>query len=320
MTLRATFTAAFPEARRISNFLERDFSDAGVVVSLDELSDNVWSVDAYFESGEADSLAARLRDRLGSDGFCAPLKVEALPEADWVAAGLTALAPVTVGRFVVHGRHDRGSVPRGRIAIEIDAGQAFGTGHHATTAGCLMAIDALTRSRRCRNALDFGAGSGVLAIAIARLLRRPVLAADVDPVATRIAAANAMLNHIGPLVRAVTTRHLSHPAIRSAAPFDLVVANILAEPLQRLAPRLAPLLAKGGTLVLSGLLPQQRERVVGAYGAQGVRLRAAYVRDGWAVLILSRSWLRPKARRQPAASVRRRTERDQAGPNRRRRA
>jgi len=288
MTLKATFTTAFPEARRISNFLERDFSDAGVIVSLDERPDGVWSVDAYFGSGESEAVAAKLRDRLGSDGFCAPLKVEVLPERDWVAAGLEALAPVKAGRFIVHGRHDRGAIPRGRIGIEIDAGQAFGTGHHATTAGCLLTIDALLRTRRFRNALDLGAGSGVLAIAIAKLSRRPVLAADIDPIAVHVAARNAELNHVGPLVRAVTTKNLSHASIRSVAPFDLIVANILAEPLQRIAPRLTPVLSQGGTLVLSGLLPQQRERVVFAYARHGLKLSSVRTVDGWVVLVLRR--------------------------------
>jgi ribosomal protein L11 methyltransferase len=284
VTVKATLTAAFPEARRIFYFLERDFSHAGVVVSLDERSDGDWSVDAYFESDETDGLAARLRDRLGSDGFCAPLKVEALPETNWVAAGLEALAPVTVGRFFIHGSHDRGRVPKGRVALEIDAGQAFGTGHHATTAGCLRVLDRLIRARRYRNPLDLGTGSGVLAIALARTLKVPLLASDIDPVAVEVARENAALNRVSHLMRVIAAPDVSHPFIRRVAPYDFVVANILAEPLRRLAPRLVPLVAKGGTLVLSGLLPKQRERVVSAYGAQGLRLVAMLEFQGWAVL------------------------------------
>jgi ribosomal protein L11 methyltransferase len=286
VTLKATFTAALPEARRISNFLERDYGGVGVAVSLDELPDGSWAVDAYFEEGSSDQIGAMLRDGLGADAFGAPLHVEALPETDWVVAGLEALKPVAAGRFVVHGSHDRVNVPAGRTSIEIDAGQAFGTGHHATTAGCLAVLDRLMRSRRFAKPLDLGAGSGVLAIAMAKVLRCPVLATDIDPVATRITAENAKLNHVADLVEAVTAAGVEHARIQSGAPYDLTVANILAEPLMRLASRLAPLIAAGGTLVLSGLLPHQRERVVAAYRLHGMRLERANLFDGWAVLVM----------------------------------
>jgi ribosomal protein L11 methyltransferase len=286
MTIRATLTAALPEARRISNFLERDYGGDGVVVSLDERAGGLWSVDAYFEEGSEEEIAGAIRDRLGSDAFAAPLTVEVLPETDWVRAGLATLKPIAVGRFLVHGRHDRGLARPGRVAIEIDAGLAFGTGHHATTAGCLAVLDRLTSARRFRRPLDLGTGSGVLAIALAKMLRRKVVASDIDPVAVEVAAENAARNGVSPWVETVTTAGVAHAAIRAAAPYDLVVANILAEPLCRLAPKLAPLIARGGTLVLSGLLPPQRERVVSAYGTQGLRLRTAIIFDGWSVLVL----------------------------------
>jgi ribosomal protein L11 methyltransferase len=304
VTIKATLLAAFPEARRISNFLERDLRDHGVVVSLDERADGVWSVDAYFELGEPDEIAACVRDRLGSDAFRAPLTVEVLPETDWVAAGLSALPPVAAGRFVVHGSHDRGKIPAGRMAIEIDAGRAFGTGHHATTAGCLTVLDGLLRARRYGNPLDLGAGSGVLAIAMAKVLRKPVLAGDIDPLAVRIAAENARANRVAHLVRPVLSDGLAHAEMRGRAPFDLVVANILAEPLMRLAPALSRMLAPGGDLVLSGLLAHQRERVVAAYAAQGVHLRAARRFENWAVLHLRRPAGREPVRRPRAPAGR----------------
>lgn len=288
MTLKATLVAALPEARRISNFLERDFGEAGVAVSLDERPGGLWSVEAYFETGEPEEITAALRNRLGADAFGAPLAVETLPDTDWVAAGLQALKPVAAGRFVVHGSHDRLQLPAGRVAIEVDAGQAFGTGHHATTAGCLITLDRVLRARRFGNPLDLGTGSGVLAIALAKVLRRPVLATDIDPVAVRVARENAALNRVAPLVRAVAAAGVRHPAIRACRPFDLVVANILAEPLVRMAPEISPLISPDGVLVLSGLLAHQRERVVAAYGAQGMRLKEARLVDGWAVLVLSR--------------------------------
>jgi ribosomal protein L11 methyltransferase len=137
--------------------------------------------------------------------------------------------------------------------------------------------------------LDLGTGSGVLAIALAKTLRRPVLATDIDPVAAGVAAGNAARNAVHTLVRAVVADGVSHPAIRRSAPYDLIVANILAKPLCRLAPRLTPLVAPGGAVVLSGILAHQRERVVAAYGAQGVRLQKAKIFDGWSVLVLRKS-------------------------------
>ena len=288
MTIRATLTAEFPEARRISNFLERDYGDEGVAVSLDERPDGLWTVEAYFEDGGEEAVAARIRDGLGSDAFAAPLSVNRLPETDWVHLGLEKLKPIAVGRFLIHGRHDRALAGRGRVSIEIDAGLAFGTGHHATTAGCLFVLDRLARTRRFSRPLDVGTGSGVLAIALAKLLHRRVVATDVDPVAVAVALENAARNRVGAWIKTLAANGVSHAAIRSGAPYDLVVANILAEPLRLLAPRLAPLMARSGVLVLSGLLPEQRERVARAYQAQGLRLRTARIFDGWAVLVMEK--------------------------------
>lgn len=305
MTLKATITAALPEARRISNFLERDWGEDGVVVSLDERPDDQWAVDAYFEAGEPDQIAAAIRNRLGSDAFGAPLAVEMLPETDWIAAGLQSLTPVYAGRFVVHGSHDRSKLRAGRVAIEIDAGQAFGTGHHGTTAGCLTVLDRLIRSRPYANPLDLGTGSGVLAIALAKILRRPVLATDIDPIAVRVAKENAALNGVAHQVHAAVADGLAHPVVRARAPFDLIVANILAQPLMRLAPALAHALAPGGDLVLSGLLRHQRERVVAAYAAQGIFLVRAQLFENWGVLHLRRPTRRRRIeRRAPSPPAR----------------
>jgi len=295
MTVKATFTAAFTEAQRISELLERDYGEAGVAVSLDERTGGEWAVDAYFEEGEAGEIAAMLRDRLGAEGFGAPLSVEVLPQTNWVEVGLQSLAPVTAGRFIVHGSHARSTLPAGRITIEIDAGEAFGTGHHATTAGCLAVLDRLMRARRFTNPLDLGTGAGVLAIALAKVLHRRVLATDIDPVAVRVANQNIAANDVGNLVRCIAAPGVRHQSIRLRAPYDLIVANILAEPLCRLAPELAPLLAKGGALVLSGLLPEQRERVVAAYRMQNLSLERAVVREGWSVLVFHR----PQRLRRP---------------------
>ena len=285
MTLKATFTAGRPEATRIAAFLERDYSDSGAAVCLLE-GEPDWSVEAYFDDAEPADLAAALRDRLGGDAFGAALSVERLGEEDWVARGLAELGPVAAGRFVVLGGHDLARAPKGRTIILVEAGQAFGTGHHATTSGCLVVLDRLTAGRRFANPLDLGTGSGVLAIALAKALRRPVLATDNDPVAVRVARQNARVNGVAPLVRAVRADGLRHLEVAARAPFDLIVANILAGPLIGMAPPLSGALARGGVLVLSGLLASQRARVASAYAARGLALRRAERFGEWMVLVL----------------------------------
>jgi ribosomal protein L11 methyltransferase len=279
--------AAFPEARRIAEFLERDFADDGVAVSLFEGPDT-WLIEAWFP--QTDPLEARelVLDSLGSDAFGAPVEAEEMEDVDWNAISLRGLHPVRAGRFLVHGSHDRHVAKPGRIAIEVDAAQAFGTGHHATTAGCLIALEEVLKRRRPVNALDMGTGSGLLAIAIAKATRRPVLGTDIDPVAVKIAAQNAALNHVAPLTRMITADGTRHQEIRWGAPYDLIVANILAGPLMRLAPDIARILAPGGQLILSGLLTGQRERVVAAYGLQGIVLQRAKPFEEWSVLTLFR--------------------------------
>jgi ribosomal protein L11 methyltransferase len=288
MTVKATVTVDLPDARRIFDRLERDCADIGPAISLWESGGGMWTVDAYFEDGSAEDVAAMLRERLAADGLGTKLSVEALPERDWLATSLDSVVPVAAGRFFLHGSHHRRRIPGGRLPIEIDAGQAFGTGHHATTAGCLIVLDRLMRTRRFVNPFDFGTGSGVLSIAMAKTLRRPVLASDIDPVAVRVARENVRLNGVSTLVTCIRAGGVAHPTIGRRAPFDLIVANILAEPLIRLAPRIAPLVARRGTLVLSGLLLHQRERVTAAYGGQGLPLREARAFDGWSVLVLGR--------------------------------
>ncbi|HEX9646992.1 MAG TPA: 50S ribosomal protein L11 methyltransferase, partial [Alphaproteobacteria bacterium] len=205
-----------------------------------------------------------------------------LPDVDWVSESLSRLDRVTAGRFTVRGSHL--APGRARIELVIDAGQAFGTGHHPTTAGCLEAITHLSRLRRFARPLDLGTGSGVLAMAMARLWRVAVLAVDVDPIAVRAARANARRNRLGPWIEAVVAGGLRAPAVRRRAPFDLVVANILAGPLARMAPDLARRLAPGGIAVLSGLLADQQAGVAAAYRAQGLRLVRRDLRQGWATL------------------------------------
>jgi ribosomal protein L11 methyltransferase len=209
--------------------------------------------------------------------------------ADWVQQSLAGLKPVAAGRFVVHGAHDRAGVAPNRIGVEIEAALAFGTGHHGTTRGCLLALDAIckaqgTRRGPVRRMLDLGTGSGVLAIAAARALRRRVLATDIDPQAVRAARANARRNGAGPLVEIVRADGVA--GLHRRGPFDLVFANILLAPLQRFAAPLTQLAAPGARIVLSGILPAQANAVIAAYYRLTLLKRIDC--DGWSTLVFAR--------------------------------
>jgi ribosomal protein L11 methyltransferase len=214
--------------------------------------------------------------------------VAALPDQDWIRKSQEGLPPVRAGRFFVYGAHDAGTVPGGAIAIRIEAGLAFGTGHHETTALCLRALSELALARRFGHVLDVGCGSGVLAIAAARLWRRVVIATDIDPVAVEVARGNAQQNGVGPLLRLAVADGLMNPSVRAAAPFDLILANILAAPLTRLAPEICAGLAPGGVTVLSGLLRSQENLVLSFYRSQGLVLRRAWREGPWSALVLQR--------------------------------
>ena len=208
---------------------------------------------------------------------------------------LAGLAPVTAGRFVVYGAHDRARIPFNRIGIEIEAALAFGTGHHGTTRGCLLALDSLCKSRggnTARRILDLGTGSGVLAIAAARALRQRVLATDVDGSAVDAARTNACFNHAGSFVEVIKADGVTAREIRGRAPYDLVFANILLRPLQRLATPLIQLTAPSGRVVLSGLLASQANAAIAAY--RGLALERRIDLDGWTTLVLVRRQ-RPRA-------------------------
>ncbi|ODN69235.1 50S ribosomal protein L11 methyltransferase [Methylobrevis pamukkalensis] len=298
--IHARLLAGPAEAERIAALLEAAlgedvpvaWSEIGDPAEIGTDRDALWAVDAYFDDGDPAEIEARIKDILGGDGFAAPMTVEALADIDWVSESLKGLAPVVAGRFVVHGAHDRDKLPAGAIGLEIEANQAFGTGHHPTTWGCLVALSRLVRRRRFAAVLDLGTGSGVLAIAYAKLTGNAVLASDIDPVSTRIAVENAALNGVGRKVEGVTAEGFRHPRL-AAGRFDLVLANILAGPLKRLAPEIRARAMPGATVVLSGLLASQAAEVDAAFRAQGFRREAAFVREGWATLVLSLRAHRP---------------------------
>ena len=275
-----------PRARRIANLLGDSFDPLDAAVAAFAGAGGRWQVDAYFRS-RPDLAALRALVAAASDDATAQkLTLERLADRDWVLHSLTGLKPVEAGRFVVHGAHDRDAV-RNRIGIEIEAAQAFGTGHHGTTRGCLVALDAVIRRRRPRHILDLGTGSGVLAIAAALALRSPVLATDIDLVSSRIARRNAQLNRAGAWVTALQARGLNARTVVERAPYDLVLANILLSPLLRLVAPVARTLMPGAHVILSGLLPTQANAVVAACRSQGLALERRILLDGWVTLLLS---------------------------------
>jgi ribosomal protein L11 methyltransferase len=216
-----------------------------------------------------------------------PMEVEAVAERDWAAASRASFPPFRLGRFLVHPCDHAEPLTPGTIALALDAGLAFGSGRHGSTAGCLLAFDALRR-RSVGNVLDVGCGSGVLAIAAAKLWRAPVLASDVDPQAVAVAMANARANGVAGTVRTLAADGLRAHEIQKRAPFDLVAANILAAPLRRMAGGVTAAMAPAGRLVLSGFLEAEGRAVLTAYRGHALRLVRRIVVEGWLTLILAR--------------------------------
>lgn len=277
--------------------------DDALSVSLFEIEDEAtadtvgWRIDLLFRDPPD---ARAISDALARAGArLVGTNLERVEPEEWARATELRLPPVTAGRFVVHGSHARDAVPAGAVGIEIDAGLAFGSGEHATTQACLVSIDRLARQRRFRHVLDLGCGSGVLAIGAAKCWPARVLAIDNDPIAVRVARANAALNGVAAHVHVELGDGYGHPAVRTLRPFDLVLANILADPLIELASALTRHLAPGGHAVLSGLLDRQADAVIAAHRREGLELVGRADHGPWVALVLAarRSWRRPDRQR-----------------------
>lgn len=276
------------DARRIAGALQDLVEPPPEALTLFEVPGAGWCIDAYFEDlPDAAEMRATLAEMTGLD--VPPVEQAAVPPLNWVAISQAALPPVHAGRFTVHGTHDRGKVARGPNSIVIDAGEAFGTAHHATTYGCLMAIDRLTRRPRFKRVFDLGCGSGVLAIASARVLPGArIVASDMDPTSVAVAKENIAANTAPRRVETLVAAGLAHSRLRRQLPFDLVVANILADPLMRLARDIRRAMRPGAALVLSGILIPQAPAVIAAFMAQGFQMVRHERVTGWSTLILQR--------------------------------
>ena len=272
------------EAEAAAEAIDADLALEGATYSiLEEDEDkNIWRIDAFPTSDEErDGLEAVLK------GFTAlTTSTETLADADWLAMALSGLPPVRAGRFFIYGAHDRGRRPPNAVNLRIEAGAAFGTGHHGTTVGCLLAYDQLLKRKRFDRVLDVGSGTGVLAIAAARTGSPLAVGTDIDPVSVRIGRENAALN--AAQARFVHANGLAHTAVAQGAPYDLVFANILARPLVHLASDIKGALKPGGLAILSGLLRTQERFVRAAYLSRGFVVERRIHRDAWATLVLRR--------------------------------
>jgi len=264
--------------------MERD--DLALTASAHENEETgLWIFEAGCDSpAPVGSFAELAQEVLGQN---VQFSVTALdPEVNWVAKSLEGLAPVIAGGFYVYGSHESGPIPGGLTPMKIDAAQAFGTGHHETTTGCLEAIDKLLKRNKPRRMLDVGTGTGVLAIALAKRTRTPVIASDIDPISVTTTIENAEQNGVGKLIIAIEATGLTHPTITQNGPYDLIVANILAGPLMALAPAVGKAAQKGATIILSGILQHQSRGVINAYARQGMTLTQKLQRKEWTTLML----------------------------------
>ena len=276
---KATVVVAKEEAGDIASAFELG-TGPQAVMSIEEPFENRATIEALYIAMPDGDLLSKLAGR--------EVHVSLLPDQDWIKLSQEGLPPVRAGRFFVYGAHDRGRVPDGVIPMRIEAGLAFGTGHHETTALCLAVLSDLAKRRRYRNIADIGCGTGLLAIGAAKLWKRRVIASDIDPVAVAVARENAIANEVAPLVHAVTADGMINPALAKQAPYDLILANILAGPLTMLAPQIAPALSQGGALVLSGLLRWQENLVVSFYRPHGLVMRETRRAGPWSALVLER--------------------------------
>jgi ribosomal protein L11 methyltransferase len=286
-THRASFALPDEQAAKTTvDVLTEIFFEVDAALAAFERPDGRWDVTVHFADAPDEALVRQLvTDAAGTD-VAATLAFDTVEAKDWVKASLEDLVPVSAGRFVVHGAHDRDRIAPNKLGIEIEAALAFGTGHHGTTRGCLLLLDHVLKFRKPCRVLDLGTGTGVLAIAAAKALHRAVLASDIDAPSVRVARENARLNECGHLVQAIRAVGFAAPEFARHGPFDLVLANILANPLRQLAGPISGHLAPKAFVILSGLLNHQAASVVAAYRARGLMPLRHLKIEGWSSLLL----------------------------------
>jgi ribosomal protein L11 methyltransferase len=273
-------------AKRVVDVLTEIFFEDEAAVAAFERPDGRWDATVHFAEAPDQALIRQLVGNAVGEEIAKGIVFDTIEAKDWVKASLEDLAPVPAGRFVVHGAHDRARVPANKLGVEIEAALAFGTGHHGTTQGCLLLLDHVLKARRPVSVLDLGTGTGVLAIAAAKALHRPIFASDIDTLSVAVARENARLNGTGDLVQVTHATGFAAPDFAAHAPFDLVLANILANPLRQLSGPLSRHLAPSAHVILSGLLNHQAGAVIAAYRARGlVPVRHLKI-EGWSSLLL----------------------------------
>jgi ribosomal protein L11 methyltransferase len=286
-THRASFAIGEEHtAKRVVDLLTESFFEGQAAIAAFEGPGGRWDITVHFAQAP-DQTSIRELVAIAAGGEVArEVSFDTVEAKDWVRATLEELVPVRAGRFIVHGRHDRAKVAPNKLGIEIEAALAFGTGHHGTTRGCLLLLDQVLKARRPRRVLDLGTGTGVLAIAAAKALHGAVLASDIDPASVQVARDNSRLNEVGNLVQTIRANGFSAPPFRAHGRFDLVLANILANPLRQLATPMARHLAPSASVILSGLLPHQARGVIAAYRARGLVLLRHVRIEGWSSLLM----------------------------------
>jgi len=286
-TSRASFAIGSEQtAKRVVDLLNESFFEGQAAIAAFEGPDGRWNITVHFADAPDQASIRELVGLAAGDEVARGITFDTIEAKDWVKTTLEGLVPVRAGRFIVHGSHDRAKVAPNQIGIEIEAALAFGTGHHGTTRGCLLLLDHVLRAYRPRRVLDLGTGTGVLAIAAAKALQGKVLASDIDPLSVRTARENARLNGAGNWVQTIQASGFSAPEFAASGPFDLVLANILANPLKQMATPMAGHLARSAAVILSGLLPPQATGVIAAYRARGLVLLKHLQIEGWSSLLM----------------------------------
>jgi ribosomal protein L11 methyltransferase len=289
-THRASFAiGSEPAARRVVDLLTESFFEGQAAISAFEGAGGRWEITVHFAEAPDQTSIRELVGVAAGGEVAQAIAFDTVEAKDWVKATLEQFVPVCAGRFIVHGRHDRSKVPPNKLGVEIEAALAFGTGHHGTTRGCLLLLDHVLKAYRPRRVLDLGTGTGVLAISAAKALRINVLASDIDPLSVVTARDNARLNGTGDLVEILRASGFSAPQFARRGPFDLVLANILANPLRQMATPMARHLAPSALVILSGLLPHQAESVIAAYRARRLILVRQLKIEGWSSLLLRKA-------------------------------